>query len=186
MELWDLYSSDREKLGKTMVRGDVQPEGTYRTVVHVCLFNTEGKMLIQQRQPFKSGWSNLWDVTVGGSAVSGDSSRDAAERELFEELGIKQSFADLRPALTVHFDWGFDDFYVLESDVDLSSVQLQYEEVQAVRWADMEEIVSMLSDGSFIPYHKSFIELLFLLRKQRSVRTGSDTTVPQPRPTDIQ
>ena len=86
MELFDLYTAEREKTGKTMVRGDRTPEGYYRLVVHVCIFDREGRMLIQQRQPFKQGWSNLWDISVGGSAVAGDSSRSAAERETLEEL----------------------------------------------------------------------------------------------------
>ena len=59
-----------------MVRGDRQPEGTCRLVVHICLFNARGEMLIQQRQSFKSGWSNFWDVTVGGSAVAGEGKPD--------------------------------------------------------------------------------------------------------------
>ena len=45
-------------------------------------------MLIQRRQPFKRGWSNLWDITVGGNAIAGDSSRSAAERETRAELGL--------------------------------------------------------------------------------------------------
>ena len=75
MELFDLYTGDRVKTGKTMVRGEAVPEGYYRLVIHVCVFDEAGRMLIQQRQPFKKGWSNLWDITVGGSAVAGDSSR---------------------------------------------------------------------------------------------------------------
>ena len=84
MELFDLYTAEREKTGRTMVRGEAVPEGCYRLVVHVCIFDPEGRMLIQQRQPFKKSWSNLWDITVGGSAVAGDSSRSAAERETME------------------------------------------------------------------------------------------------------
>lgn len=49
MELWDLYTKDRERLNRTMVRGGAQPENTYRLVVHICLFNFKGEMLIQQR-----------------------------------------------------------------------------------------------------------------------------------------
>ncbi|MCG4775257.1 NUDIX domain-containing protein, partial [Lawsonibacter sp. DFI.5.51] len=69
------------KTGETMVRGSKFKENTYLLVVHVCIFNLEGKMLIQQRQPFKDVWPNMWDITVGGSAVSGDTSQLAAERE---------------------------------------------------------------------------------------------------------
>ena len=61
MELLDLYTEDRVRTGKTMVRGTVVPEGLCRLVVHVCIFDSRGRMLIQQRQPFKSGWSNYWD-----------------------------------------------------------------------------------------------------------------------------
>ena len=176
MELFDLYTADREKTDRTMVRGEPTPAGLYRLVVHVCIFDPEGRMLIQQRQPFKRGWSNLWDITVGGSAVSGDSSRSAAERETLEELGLAVDLKEARPTLTVHFETGFDDIYVLTMDVDLSSLKLQHEEVQAVRWASEEEILRMIDDGRFIPYEKSLIRLLFFRRNHRSSHTRSDPT----------
>jgi len=176
MELFDLYTADRVKLDRTMVRGDAVPEGCYRIVVHVCIFDPEGRMLIQQRQPFKRGWSNLWDITVGGCAVAGDSSRSAAEREMREELGLSIDLTDVRPTMTIHWENGFDDYYVLTRPVDLSSLKLQYEEVQKVRWATLEEILQMIDDGKFIPYEKSQIELLFFRRNHRSSHTRSDPT----------
>ena len=138
MELFDLYTEDRIKTDRTMVRGEPTPEGYYRMVVHVCVFDPEGRMLIQQRQPFKRGWSNLWDITVGGSAVSGDTSRSAAERETKEELGLDIDLSDVRPSLTIWFEHGFDDIYLLTKQVDLSALRLQPEEVQAVRWAEKD------------------------------------------------
>lgn len=176
MELFDLYTADREKTGKTMVRGEPTPEGYYRLVVHVCIFNRQGQMLIQQRQPFKKGWSNLWDVSVGGSAVAGDSSRSAAERETKEELGLSLDLSGKRPSLTIYWSHGFDDYYVVKADPDLSALRLQYEEVQQVRWADKEEILSMIDGGRFIPYEKSLIELLFFRRDHLSSHTRSDPT----------
>ena len=38
--------------------------------------------------------------------------------------------------------------------VNPDSLHLQYEEVQAVRWATLEEILRMIDDGRFIPYEK--------------------------------
>jgi isopentenyldiphosphate isomerase len=122
-------------------------------------------MLIQQRQPFKSGWSNMWDITVGGSAISGDTSKAAAEREVFEEIGYKLNLDHVRPSLTINFEGGFDDIYLIEDDVDISSLRLQYEEVQQVKWATKEEIIVMIESKEFIPYHRSFIDLLFDMRK---------------------
>ncbi len=179
MELHDLYDLDRNKLNKTMMRGEKQPEGAYRIIVHICIFNSKGEMLIQQRQPFKQGFSNMWDITVGGSAVSGDDSRMAAHRELLEELGIDYDFSGLRPALTVNFSLGFDDMYVITEDVDLDTLKLQYEEVQKVKWASQKEINSLLDEGKFIPYHKSLIDLLFYMRDHQGAHTSRDTTTPE-------
>ena len=174
MELFDLYTADREKTGKTMVRGEAVPAGFYRLVIHVCVFDEAGHMLIQQRQPFKSGWSNMWDISVGGSAVAGDSSRSAAERETMEELGLTIDLKNTRPALTVCFGNGFDDYYVLTKNVDLNTLRLQPEDVQTVRWAGEEEILQMIDDGRFIPYEKSLIGFLFSRRLNRSSHTREE------------
>lgn len=171
MEIWDLYTEDRQPTGRTMIRGSEHPEGFYRIVVHVCIFNNRGQMLIQQRQPFKDGWPNMWDVSVGGSVVSGESSREAAEREVLEELGLRISLEGIRPAITISFKEGFDDNYIVVKDVDDKDIVLQEEEVQGYKWAYEEEILKMIEDGIFIPYHKGKIELLFFLRNHMGSHT---------------
>lgn len=165
MEIWDIYDKNRIPTGETMLRGTEFKPGAYHIAVHVCIFNKNGEMLIQHRQPFKSGWSNRWDITVGGSAISGDSSQKAAEREILEEIGYKIDLSNVRPSLTINFDNGFDDIYLVEREIDISTLTLQYEEVQEVKWASLDEIKSMIDNGSFIPYHKSLIELMFSMRK---------------------
>ncbi len=172
MELWDLYDRDRIPTGEIHQRGTPLPQGRYHMVVHVVIFNTRGEMLIQQRQPFKEGWPNLWDITVGGSAIAGDNSRTAAERETMEEIGLRIDLSAEQPKLTIPFDVGFDDIYTLTMDVDLASLTLQESEVQAVRWASEEEVLAMLADGRFIPYHRAFIQLLFALRNSRGAHVS--------------
>ncbi len=165
MELWDVYDVDRCKTGRLHPRPEPLPAGDYHMVIHVCLFNPEGKMLIQQRQSFKEGWPGLWDVTAGGSALAGETSRQAVSRELKEEVGISLSFENSRPRLTINFSCGFDDWYVAQGEADPDSLHLQYEEVQAVRWASEQEIMDMLGDGRFIPYKPELIRLMFAMRR---------------------
>lgn len=166
MELWDVYDKNRIKTGKIMERGSAFDNEDYHLVVHVCLFNSRNEMLIQQRQPFKHGWSNMWDLTVGGSATAGDTSQTAAERELKEEIGCSIDFSNIRPHLSVNFEVGFDDYYLIESEIEIEKLELQYEEVQRVKWASKEEILQMLDNGEFIPYYKHLIELLFDMKKK--------------------
>ena len=55
---------------------------------------------------------------------------------------------------------------LLTRDLELSSLTLQTEEVQDVRWASEEEVLSMLEAGTFIPYPESFLRFLFAMRLQ--------------------
>ncbi|MGT2934637.1 NUDIX hydrolase [Streptococcus castoreus] len=160
-EFWDVYTVDREKTGQMMKRGDEFEVGAYHLVVHICLFNDKGEMLIQQRQKDKEGWPSFWDVTVGGSALAGETAQEAAMRELEEELGLSLDLTGMRPHFTINFNKGFDDTFLVRKPVDLETLILQKEEVQAVRWASCAEILAMIDEGSFIPYYKSMITLLF-------------------------
>lgn len=165
MELWDIYDKNRNLTGRTMERGSAFDKGDYHLVIHVCLFNLRNEMLIQQRQPWKKGWPNMWDITVGGSALSGETSSKAAERETFEEIGYQIDLANERPFFTINFDEGFDDYYLVEREIDIKDLKLQYEEVQSVNWAGRDEILRLVKEGRFIDYW--FIDLLFDWRKHK-------------------
>ena len=130
MEKWNLYTIDRVITNRVITRGDDIPKNLYHLVVHVCIFNAKNQMLIQQRQTFKKGWPNMWDVTVGGSAMIGENSRQAAMREVAEELGLKIDLENTPPVITKYFSEGFDDIYILEKEIDISKLILQYEEVK--------------------------------------------------------
>ena len=175
-EFFDLYDVNRRLTGDTLERGSKVPEGYYRLGVHVCVFASDGRMLIQKRQPFKSGWSGMWDITAGGSAVAGDTSQQAASRELREEVGIDYNLDGVRPAMTIYFDGGFNDIYTINMDVDIDSLELQDSEVEQVKWATEEEILEMLRNKEFVLYKSSFISLLYFLRNHNGTFTHRDPT----------
>lgn len=169
MELLDLYTKDRVLTGMTVKRGERVPNGYYGLVVHICIFNKKGEMLIQRRSPSKALFPDLWDITAGGCVISGEKSEDAARRELFEEIGLDVSFETIRPSMTIHYEDGFDDVYMIVRDADIEKLTLQPEEVCAVKWASKEEILSMIEDGTFIPYFKERISYLFAVKDYRGV-----------------
>ena len=131
-------------------------------------------MLIQHRQSFKHGWSDLWDISVGGHVVSGETSSQGMEREAKEELGYNVNLENIRPSLTVNFNSGFDDIYIVKDDVDIDSLNLQYEEVKEVKWAYADEILRMIDEKTFIPYHKSYIQILFDMKDYMGEHNKSD------------
>lgn len=166
MEKWDLYDKNRLKTGKVLKRGNTLNPDEFRLVVHVCIINSNNQMLIQQRQPFKKGWSNMWDLTASGSVQAGETSNLGAERELFEEIGYKANLNNARPIFTINFEGGFDDYYVLKTDLKSEELTLQETEVKRVKWADKAKIISLIKSEKFIPYHKSVIEMIFSMKNK--------------------
>lgn len=73
-------------------------------------------MLIQQRQPFKSPWPNMWDITVGERCY-GWYKPSGYGKELLEEIGLEVNLHDTRPHLTINFDHGFKDVYLINMDI---------------------------------------------------------------------
>ena len=165
MELVDLYDENRVPLGLTAERHCPKGANEYRMVVHVCLFDSRGRLLIQKRTAEKRVWPCRWDVSVGGGVDAGETSRQGAEREFREELGCPLDLTEQRPAVTVNFPEGFDDFYIVTRDLNEKSLALQKEEVSAVRWVTLKELLAMVDSGEFIPYPKGFLQFLFEIRE---------------------
>ncbi len=171
MEKWDLLDENRNLTGETLTRGSVMPKGRYHLVVHCVLFNSKGEMLIQKRQPFKDGWPGMWDVTVGGSAVMGEDSKTAVTREVWEEIGLWHEFSGV-PSMTVTFDTGFDDIWVItRDDIDINTLHLQESEVEQVRWATVEEIKQMIAEKTFIEYEPALMDVFFHLKDHHGLHT---------------
>ena len=163
-ERWDIYDVNRQRTGKIITRPAAWGQEAYHLIVHIGIFNPEGQMLIQRRCPQKHAWRNLWDISAGGSALAGEDSWQAMERETFEELGLHLNLQNVRPHFSINYDRGFDDFYTVTDTVDLDSLSLQESEVAEVRWASLEEIREMERNHTFVPYFPGIIDLLFQVR----------------------
>ena len=167
MEKIDLYDTNRKPLGKTAIKYMPLAEGEYQIIVHVCLFNDKNEMLIQQRALDKIDFPGMWDISSGGGVMAGEEAYQAAERELFEELGLSVSLEDERPYLTIHYPNGFDDYYLISCDKNINEFIFPQDEVLAITWKSKTEILQMIAEGNFINYNEGFIELLFSMKKNR-------------------
>ncbi len=166
MELWDLYDKHRKLTNQTMTRGDVMLKDTYHLVIHVVIFNSKNQMLIQKRKYDKVSNPNMWDISVGGSVTAGETSQQGAMRETEEELGLNIDLHNQLPHLSITFERGYDDIYIVNCEADLETLAVPNEEVSDTDWASIDEIYQMIDDKTFISYRKSLIQLLFDMRYQ--------------------
>jgi len=89
-ELLDLVNEKDEVIG-TVEREIVRHDPTkYYRVVAIAIFNNKGETLIQKRSPNKSH-PGKWETAVSGHVLAGEHPDDTSKREVFEELGIKET-----------------------------------------------------------------------------------------------
>ena len=87
-EIWDLTDKDGHPNGHTFVRDSHEkiPEGMYHVVVEIWVTTSDGCVLLTRRHPRKFNGLK-WETTCG-SSLAGETPREAAARELSEEVGI--------------------------------------------------------------------------------------------------
>ncbi len=165
MELWDLYNEKREPIGRTHRRGEPLPDGFYHLVIHVWIRNSKGEYLISQRSETRPTFPLMWEC-VGGSALSGENSMDAALRETKEEVGISLSpesgriihsvigrAVDSIPFPDILDVWLFD--YTGEASLRDAAT----DEVAQSKWMSSSEIQSLLSKKEMVHTLEYFFHL---------------------------
>lgn len=145
IEFFDLYTADRRPLGRKIRRGEPIPRGEYHIVVQIMTVNSDGEILLTQRVPEKTS-GGRWECS-GGCAVSGETSRQAAVRELYEETGLSAEPEDIRLEWTLTTDSMLRDFYIVNKNAPLEVMKLQAIEVCAAKWVSFERLTEMASLG---------------------------------------
>lgn len=159
-EYWDLFDRNGKPLCRSIRRGERLRAGEYHLVVHIWVVNSMGRFLIQRRSPRRKLMPNVWAVT-SGSAVAGESSLLAAQRELSEELGITLPPEEFRKVGRITRRNSLCDIWLVYKDVAVPDMRLQREEVSQVRWVTPDQLFEMIKERSFHHYGVSYFRFVF-------------------------
>lgn len=146
MELWDLLDENGNPLGRTHIRGEALPQGTYHRTVDIYTVNSRGELLITLRAPDKETYPNMWEVT-GGSVIAGEDSRTAARRELREETGLAVGESEIEFLTTDRGRTTLMDIYLVRKDAETACLTMQEGETAAAKWVTFAEWESMIQSG---------------------------------------
>lgn len=157
MERWDLYDAEGKKTGLSHLRGEALPEGYYHLIANAWIRNAEGLYLLSKRSDDRPTYPGLWE-TVGGSALQGEDSLQAALRETREEIGLR-----LQPQLgqKVYSIQGriiegkkYPDIleaWLFPYDGPVNLQEASCHEVSEVAWMSPEEIRMLYQAGQMMP-----------------------------------
>jgi isopentenyldiphosphate isomerase len=170
-EYFDVLTSSGSLTGEKKLRSLVHQDGDWHRSVHVWLYSAKhNSILLQKRAACKDSFPSRWDVSCAGHLSSGESSLQAALNELQEELGVeinqskdKLQFLTSIPRTVISqqgrfIDNEWTDVYFLPCDLDVKQFKLQEEEVQEVKWTNLQVFREELKQdqnngkGEFVPY----------------------------------
>ena len=161
VEKWDIFNSNGVRTGKTATRGGtVLKSGEYHLVVHIWVISSGGKFLLQKRAADKKLMPGEWAAT-GGAAISGESSFQAAQRELKEELGIDTDRNSLIKLTRIRRKNSLVDVWMTFCDEKAESLHLQKSEVAEVRWVSKSEFEGMIANGDYHNYGEEYFDRVF-------------------------
>ena len=156
MEIWDLYNANRELTGKTHIRGDKIPQGSYHLVVHVWIRNSKGEYLISQRSADRPTFPFMWEC-VGGSVFLGEDSLSAALRETKEEIGLDLNadngtlaYSAVRDVIDGKEFNDILDSWLFEYDGDINLKDATTAEVAQTKWMSREDIKTLFDEKKFV------------------------------------
>lgn len=188
MELFDLIDEDDRKTGVVQERGVVHREGDLHGTAHMWVIRPGrcGKsgwdVLLQKRSSCKDSFPGCYDTSSAGHMSAGDTVKEAALREIHEELGLSLVEKDLHYIGNhrAHVRGTFYGHPFLDNELaHVFAVQLpagfsdegfhlQAEEISGILWLDAEECFRTLHEHR-IRHCVSLSEFDMVLRYIRSL-----------------
>lgn len=131
-------------------RSRMRAEGLPHRAAYILVFDSTGRLFVQQRTETKDVYPGYADVVAGGVVLADESYDAAAERELGEELGIHGT------PLTPHFDFYHQDasnrvWGRVYSCVHDGEIELQAEEVESGAFLTVEDVLERSRHEPYTP-----------------------------------
>lgn len=154
-EKFDVLNERGEYTGKIETREECHKKGLWHKAVALFVINSKNQVLLQKRSPEKKLWPNTWDITSGGHVLAGEFGFQSIIRETKEELGIeinKNEITYIGSGISSQtkgdtINNHFNEYYIVNADIDETKLTFQKEEVSTAKWIDKEEIIKRINNN---------------------------------------
>jgi isopentenyldiphosphate isomerase len=155
----DVVDEDDRVIGRE-TREKTHSSGLWHRGVHVLIFNSKERLILQMRSAIKDKCPNHYDCSVSEHVEEGEAYEDAAIRGLGEELGITD--AKLKKILKFRMNYGPNDnmiseLYECQHD---GPVRIDKYETQSLECLSLHEIKEMLTknEDKFASWTKEILK----------------------------
>ena len=158
-ELLDIVNDEDIVTGQEM-RSTIHQLGSQHRGVHVFLFTSDGKMLVQKRSADRIAFPSALDCSVSEHVKAGESYFDAAVRGMKEEMGVEG--IKIKPLVKFRMNYGVNDNEIstlYEGVVDPAKVKFDPIEIEEINYYSTHELQDMINEGK-VKFCGWFLELL--------------------------
>ena len=152
MELLDIYDSEGNTTGRTIVRGDknsVLNDNEHIAVSVIFIENDNGEFLMQKTSKEKGGHYS----STGGHVDSGETPLQTIKREVKEELGIDILSDEIEEYGYLLYDMPLRYLFYLKKNIDIDDIKVQKEEVDYVKYMTVDEIERLIENKQILESH---------------------------------
>ncbi len=157
-EYLDVVDSHDRVIGKA-AREEIHSSNMLHRGVHIFVFNSEGKLLVEKRDGTKDVYPNYYGCSVSEHLMSGESYLDAARRGFKEELGIENNELKELAKIEVRLpeakgakDLMINKFY--EARLDGEILNMHVSEKKGIEYFTLDEIKNAIKNKTmdFAPW----------------------------------
>jgi isopentenyldiphosphate isomerase len=128
-------------------------------VVHLHLFDSQGRLYLQHRPQWKEIQPGKWDTAVGGHIDYGEEVGDALRREIREELGIEECEPRLLNSYIFESERERELVYVYSAVYD--GTVAPSEELDGGRFWNIDDIKASMGKGVLTPnFEQEFYKVM--------------------------
>tara|TARA_R110002012_G_scaffold206357_2_gene376143 strand:+ start:69 stop:620 length:552 start_codon:yes stop_codon:yes gene_type:complete len=169
----DIVTKMGVSTGKTALKSEIHSKGYYHNTAHIWFYTKSGQILLAQRAASKTIYPLLWDVSVAGHVDAGETIKEAAIREIQEEIGLTITETDLQkigvfPCFQ-SYDNGISDnefhhTYIAKLQVPLENLKPQIGEVEALQLVTINQFKQLLENSEnnlyFVASNRTYYEFV--------------------------
>ena len=138
-EIFPVVDEEGNVIGRATRGGCHDGSKLLHPVVHLHVFDADGRLFLQHRPAWKDIQPDKWDTAVGGHVDYGETIEDALRREAREELGLADFTPEFLRSYVFESDRERELVNTFKATVDPAAVRPS-DELDGGRWLTADEL----------------------------------------------
>ncbi len=150
MEYVEIVDENGNCTGQVLDIEKAHEQSLLHPAVIIFIVNDQNQVLLGKRSTAEKIDGGKWGL-IGGHVSAGETKKQAAAREIKEEIGLE---VDEKNLIYLHQkEVNYDQnnahviyFYYLKTNLDITKCKLELKEISAVKWFEIDDVIEAITN----------------------------------------